>query len=234
MKKQEAVRNSRCLLLFACCLCLCNCSNSSHTGLNNSATASTAIAKASPSPDLKLSTTQPTLAEAQGAVTRIYQRAVSVDGSNPNPFVVGDFNGDSSEDLAIAVKPNAEMLVEINSEFANWITEDPKTVVLFDSNKSVQPLPSSERAKIGRSDTLLAIIHGYQQTGWRNPEAKQTYLLKNGDGESMQALPLKSFPPALRVMRQGFKSRADIITINNKGVSAFIYWTNGKYAWHQY
>jgi hypothetical protein len=202
--------------------------------MSSSSAAATSVVKESPKLESIPDTNFPTLAETQAAVARVYQRAVVVDNNHPNPFIVGDFNGDTSQDIAVVVKPNKELLSEINSEFANWISEDPRKVALFNPNKSVQQLPALERAKIEQEDTLLAIIHGYQQSGWRNPDAKQSYLLKNGNGEKMQALPLRGFPPALRIVKEGIRSRADVITENAKGVRGFLYWTNGKYAWLAY
>jgi hypothetical protein len=220
-------------LILVSNLLLCSCTNS-QPSTSNSSTPSPAVVQVSPKVEPTIVATQPTLPEAQNAVKRIYQEVVVTDGSHPDRFVVGDFNGDGSQDLAIVVKPKAGMTAEINSEFANWITEDPRKVVLPNPNKSVQALPASEQAKVEESDTLLAIIHGYQQSGWRNPEARQSYLLKNGAADTMEVLPLRQFPPALRMMKQGIRSRADVIKENSKGVAGFLFWTNGKYAWSAY
>lgn len=156
------------------------------------------------------------------------------DKNHPDSFVVGDFNGDGSEDIAIMVAPARDKLAEINSEFANWIIVDPKKVALPDPKKGVQPAPAETGpVKIEQRDSLLAIIHGYGPDGWRNPQAKQTYLLKNAAGEEMRVVPLKDFPGALKVMANGVKSRADIISEKLAGVAGFLYWTAGKYVWHE-
>jgi len=39
---------------------------------------------------------------------------------------------------------------------------------------------------------MLAIIHGVGSQGWRNPEARQTFLLKNVGNDDMEAQTLKS------------------------------------------
>src|ERR1700730_12824022 len=66
-----------------------------------------------PSP-AKKSAERPDPTEIRNAVARVFENAATPDGSrNPN-FAVGDFNGDGSEDLAVAVKANEGSLGEIN------------------------------------------------------------------------------------------------------------------------
>jgi hypothetical protein len=228
------------LLSGIACIVLAACTKPVQTGVNDSPTPSpkesnsTAASDEQPKPETTRATTPPTLSEAQGAVERVYRQALMPDKNNPNSFVVGDFNGDGSEDIAIIVAPARGKLAEINSEFANWIIIDPKKVVLPDPKKAVQPAPAETGpVKIEQRDSLLAIIHGYGPDGWRNPQAKQTYLLRNVVGEEMRVVPLKDFPGALKVMANGVKSRADIISEKLAGVAGFLYWTAGKYVWHE-
>jgi len=79
-----------------------------------------------------------------------------VPGTTPKTnFVVGDFNGDGSEDLAVVVKPNETKLAEVNSEMANWILEDPKKIVLPSSSLAV-PIsnkPAPVRAEMAQQST---------------------------------------------------------------------------------
>src|SRR2546422_763842 len=48
-----------------------------------------------------------------------------------------------------------------------------------------------KRVKIQSGGVLLAIIHGYGRSGWRNSEARQTYLLKNAVGSEMKIRPVR-------------------------------------------
>jgi hypothetical protein len=228
------------LVAVIACLVLASCTKQAQTDVNNSPAPSpkesnsTAASNEQPKPQTTRETTPPTLSEAQDALERIYRQALIPDKNNPNSFVAGDFNGDGSEDIAIIVTPARGRLAEINSEFANWIIVDPRKVALPDPKKVVQPAPAETGpVKIEQHDSLLAIIHGYGPDGWRNPQAKQTYLLKNAAGEEMRAVPLKDFPGALKVMSNGAKSRADIISEKLAGVAGFLYWTAGKYVWHE-
>ncbi|HJP93107.1 MAG TPA: hypothetical protein VJ875_14210 [Pyrinomonadaceae bacterium] len=120
---------------------------------------------------------QPTDAELREAVKRNYQDAVTIDDSQPVPFLVGDFNGDRSEDIAIAVKPGRGKVSELNSEYVNWILEDPAQF----------PIPGhkNQRVTVGNNDLLLAVIHGEGREGWRSSLARQTYLLKNAVGANL-------------------------------------------------
>src|SRR5690242_15883874 len=58
-----------------------------------------------PEPALKLPPPSPS--DVRNAIERVYKNAVLVDSSR---FVVGDFNGDGVQDIAVAVKPAEGML----------------------------------------------------------------------------------------------------------------------------
>jgi hypothetical protein len=229
------------LLPLFVCLAPAACTKPPQTKVNESSTASqvessttTVAGNEQPKPETTRSAATPTVAEANDALKRVYRQAVLLEKDRPGTFLVGDFNGDGSEDIAITVTPAKGMLAEINSELANWIIIDPKKVALPDQKKAVQPLPETNGpVKIEPRDRLLAIIHGYEHDGWRNPEAKQTYLLKGAAGEEMRVVPLRDFPGALKVRKNGNKSRADIIVEKLAGAAGFLYWIDGKYVWHE-
>ncbi len=165
-------------------------------------------------------------------LARAYQKVVAPDTSYEPPFVVGDFNGDGSEDLAIAVKPHEEMLGEINNDLANWVLEDPRSISLPGALSNTQT-PASERKPVraGKGDSMLAIVHGVGSQGWRNPEAKQTFLLKNGVGNDMQTQTLKSLRTG-RYKERLPPLRGDGIKETVRGKSGLILWTGAKYAWY--
>lgn len=178
--------------------------------------------------------TAPTLTEVQAALARIYQDTVTIDVGKSEPVLLGDFNGDGSPDLAVVVRPRGEgSLPKLNSEYANWIVEDPRTVILPDTNKGVQQLPKpGAPPRIQSNDILLVVMHGYGQSGWHHPYARQTFLLCNSVGENMRARPLRE---VLRGDRKNIQpqSQGDVIGEKLSGHDGFLYWTNGKYAWHQ-
>jgi hypothetical protein len=174
----------------------------------------------------------PTNAEARASLERVYRRAVIVDESRPDAFVTGDFNGDGSLDLAVAVNPARDMLGEINSEFPNWIVADPRAVIPFDPNRTKQAPPPAGPVKIEEGDALLAIVHGHGPEGWRSPQATQSYLLKGVAAQGMQAVPVKGYPPAL-VVRRDLNAKADIISGKLAGTDGFLYFSLGKYIWRK-
>ena len=167
--------------------------------------------------------------DVKQAVARVFEKAASPDTA-PNPsFVVGDFNGDGSEDLAVVVKPGDGKLADINNELANWILEDPKNVYIPGRDTTQRPPGKPIRAEKG--DTLLAIIHGVGPKGWRNPEAKQTFLLKNGAGSDMTSRAAKT----LRTNKDQQKFlplRGDAIRQMIGGKPGLLFWTGAKYAWY--
>ncbi|HEX8844730.1 MAG TPA: hypothetical protein VF791_08815 [Pyrinomonadaceae bacterium] len=195
-----------------------------------------AALQATASPESKKTSgpSAPTLAEVQEAVTRVYLNAVVIDTSRGEPFIVGDFNGDGSEDIAVVVKPAKGALPKLNSEYANWIVEDPQKVVTLDPNKSVQPSPGAqEPVRVQQGDLLLLILHGYRQAGWRDELARQTFLLRNAIGENIRAQSLDEASRAAGGKGAQLRLPGDVIRERLKGQDGFLYWASAKYAWHQ-
>jgi hypothetical protein len=203
-------------------------------------TASGSPAKPSPSQmtanDLARSSgsPMPTLAEVNAAVQRVYVNTVEIDARHSAPFILGDFNGDGSQDLAVVVRPAKGALLKLNSEYANWIVEDPRKIVLPDPTKAVQKLPKPPaRETIQQDDLLLVILHGYQQEGWHHQYARQTFLLKNSVGENMRVQSLNELSVAAAEKNAFLRTSGDVVSERLSGHEGFLYWINGKYAWHQ-
>ncbi|HVG29737.1 MAG TPA: hypothetical protein VM864_08580 [Pyrinomonadaceae bacterium] len=167
------------------------------------------------------------MSEVNDKLARIFQGAVQPDAGVG--ALVGDFNGDGSEDIAVVVKPAADRLEEINAEVANWILGDAQKAVLPDPTKAVQKLPAAERVRVQPGDVLLAVIHGYQQAGWRNPEAQQAYLLRNAAGREPRVEPRREAAEEFKAVIPHLN--ADIIREEIGGAPGFVYWAGGKYAW---
>jgi hypothetical protein len=191
------------------------------------------FALASPTPSATPAnkpSTPPNSTEIRDTVARVFEKAATPDSSSPG-YAVGDFNGDGSEDLAVAIKPGENSLGDINNELANWLLEDPRTVVI-NTAATVRP-PPVKPVRAARGDSLLAIIHGVGPQGWRNPEAKQTFLLKNGAGSNMTVLAVKDLlagksKPKLPGLR------GDTISETVGGKQGILFWTGAKYAWHAF
>ncbi len=167
--------------------------------------------------------------EIKEAVARVFENVATADAARVPNFVIGDFNGDGSEDLAVIVKANEGMLGEVNSEVANWTLEDPKKVFIPGQKTPSQPPAKPIHAEKG--DTLLAIIHGVGPKGWRNTEAKQTFLLKNGAGAEMMAQSAKTLLNN-RNKQKLPPLRGDAIRQTIAARSGLIFWTGAKYAWY--
>jgi hypothetical protein len=167
-------------------------------------------------------------AEVAGAIARVFNHAATVEDGVPT-FFVGDFNGDGSEDLAVLTKPNEAALPEINDELANWILEDPREVAVAEKKTGEPAHPKAVKAQ--RTDRLLTIIHGIGPQGWRNPEARQAFLLRNAAGTNMTV----EGAARLRLSPRSSNSqlRGDAIHETVNGQRGLIYWTGAKYAWTQ-
>ena len=113
------------ILVCLACLLASACQNSKVE--SPSTNTPTLAHSASPQPSQRPGG-QPTEAELRDVIRRNYEDAVTIDNSQSTPFLVGDFNGDGSEDIAIVVKAGKGKLSELNSEYVNWILEDPHQV----------------------------------------------------------------------------------------------------------
>jgi hypothetical protein len=169
----------------------------------------------------------PQLDEVRSAMARVFAKVAEPETTGGTAYVVGDFNGDGSQDLAVITKANAASLGEINNELANWVLEDPRTVPL----PGVPTNPTlAKPVRAEKGDTLLAIIHGVGAKGWRNPEAKQTFLLKNGTGSDMTVRALKDVS-AKKGKTKLPPLRGDTISETVDGKAGILFWTGAKYAW---
>lgn len=163
----------------------------------------------------------PELHQVQEAVKRVFKEAAIIDSSQRPAFVAGDFNGDLSEDIAVVLKPAPEKISELNEEYPGWMLRDP-----FGT-----PEPRSPRLRVAATDVLLAVIHGFGSQGWRDPQATQTYLLKNAAGSAMETHAGKEFVTA----NQGKKLpavRGDLIGEMLDGKSGYLYYSGATYSWY--
>ncbi|MDT7543388.1 MAG: hypothetical protein QOE33_3292 [Acidobacteriota bacterium] len=174
----------------------------------------------------KPATAPPSPAEINDKVARIFHNAVHLEDSQKTPALVGDFNGDGSEDIAFVVRPTAAGLEEINSDVSNWILVDPRQVVLPDPHRAVQKLPPAVRVKAQQSDTFIAIIHGYGKNGWRDAAAQQTYLLRNAAGNNTRAATKQDAS-----YRFNLRFHGDVIEEELAGAQGVLEWTGATYAW---
>ena len=167
--------------------------------------------------------------EVKDKVAGIFQGAAQVDPSQQGKALVGDFNGDGSQDIAVVVKPDPARLEDFNAEVSLWILNDPHKAVAPDPTKTVQKLSPPEHIKVEPGDVLLAVIHGYQAEGWRNPEAQQTYVLKNAVGRDLRVEPRRQVMAEYKLSAQ--QVRGDCIHANADREAGLIYWMGAKYAW---
>lgn len=166
----------------------------------------------------------PTQDQIKQALDRVFQGVVIADDKENPRFVVGDFNGDSSEDLAIWVKPVPERLADLNDPFANWMLIDPRKTAVPNPKIRVVRMPaiSPKPETIQASELLLAVIHGVYDKGWRDPKARQAYLLHQVDGRALSIRHVDRLPGSLH--------SGDVIFPQPKG---FLYWVGGAYAWKE-
>jgi hypothetical protein len=154
-------------------------------------------------------------------VKRVFKSAALVDESRSPSFVVGDFNGDQSEDIAVFVKAAPGKTSEMNQQFPPWILKDP-----FVTTEPGMSLP-----RVSESETLLAVIHGYGAGGWHDSQATQTYLLKNALGEKIEAR-TKADVVAASQGKKLPQLTGDLISEILRGKPGYLYYAGSTYLWY--
>lgn len=171
--------------------------------------------------------------EVQAKLQKIFHGAVTPVSERVPYFFAGDFNGDGLQDLAVFVKPEPEELAGLNSQFANWILEDPFAQPKIKPNQGLMKTASQHEAvKAVPKDVLLVIVHGYGPEAWRDPMAQQTFVLRNaaGEGARPEHFSENLLRPQQRLLMTG--PNVDVIRETLAGHSGFLYWNGARYAWH--
>jgi hypothetical protein len=170
----------------------------------------------------------PTQAEVEAAFRRVFGNDLVTTVSSQS-FIVGDFNGDQSEDLAVIARPAAGKLDDVNSELANWIIQDADKAFIPPPGKTVVVPPRQERPRVEAGEQVLAIIHGFGPRGWRNPDSRQAYIIKHA-AATFQGTAPSITQKAIRAMH--LPHETDIIKEVRNNKKGFVFWTGGVYAWH--
>ncbi|HKV35343.1 MAG TPA: hypothetical protein VJP89_13495 [Pyrinomonadaceae bacterium] len=173
-----------------------------------------------PSPERLASVAAPNLPEVEQAVKRVFKDIAVVHPDYKSSFLAGDFNGDLSQDLAVVLKPVPEKLADMNEEYPPWLLRDPRV-----PNNPREPL------RVEKDEALLAVIHGYGNKDWRDPEATQTFLLKNVVGSSMRVQNGTEFVKDFR-LRKKPRPQGDLIAETLKGSEGYLYFNAATYSWY--
>lgn len=248
MKRRKLFTASVALAL-ACALGACTDSKNANDAASasptpaaqtNSVEATPAVTPApavTPTPEPTPMPSPPPSNDARATVARVYKGAVTAD-ERADWTVVGDFNGDGSEDLVARVRAAPGHVDALNDDLANWIVSDPQKIQppdprKFDPHQGVQKLtPPPERPRIAASDSLLVVIHGFKEQGWHSPEASQTYLLKDVAGTDLRAQSRRD----ARITTMGQnppRLMGDVIRQTINGHQGFLYWNGATYGWFQ-
>ena len=159
-------------------------------------------------------------AEVQDAIKRVFKDAALLHPDHDPSFLVGDFNGDASQDLAVILKPAPDKVSEMNQELPPWLLRDPK------SNGG-----AGQQLRIQKDETLLAVIHGYGANDWRDPAATQTFVLKNVVGNDLKVQTMKEFVSA-NAGRKIPRPQGDLIGETLNGTRGYLYYAVSTYSWY--
>ena len=203
--------------LFVIALMLCACSSQSKRQV-----AEAPPPTYQPSPEstpVRLTTAPaPKTTEVQEAVKRVFKDAAVVNATYNPSYLAGDFNGDGSQDIAVVVK--AAKLDLMNQELPPWLVREPRAKK--DPRVAV---------RIEKDEPLLAVIHGYGANDWRDPEATQTFVLKNVVGSDLKVHTVKEFAEA-NTGKNLPRPQGDLIGETVQGTQGYIYYAGATYSWY--
>jgi len=170
--------------------------------------------------------------EIKNVIARIFQDDVTLEGASHASVYIGDFNGDGSEDIAIFVKPAEGKIADLNSEVANWSIQAPRKVKVSADVTAVvrQSTPTGIPEHVESTDELLAVVHGFGPNGWRDPNAKQAYLLKSVVGKDIKLISYKELPKP--VSSKLAKQAGDVISEVLDANAGYLFWNGSQYAWY--
>jgi hypothetical protein len=158
------------------------------------------------------------VSEVQEAVKRVFKDAAVLHPNyNPN-FLAGDFNGDASQDIAVILK--AVKLDLMNQELPPWLVRAP-----------LSDRVDKKTLRIEKDEALLAVIHGYGANDWRDPEATQTFVLKNVVGNDLKVHTGKEFVEA-NSGRKLPRPQGDLIGEVLQGTPGYLYYASATYSWY--
>lgn len=182
---------------------------------------------AAPNPaSFEVKVPRPAEAEVERGVRRAFGEVVRPAGARPG--LVGDFNGDGVEDVAMPVRPAEGRLVEINDELANWSVQD----ALDETASRRGPASQGTRAAVESGDVLLAVVHGIGPKGWRDDGARQCYLVRHAAGAPLEARPRTELLHYVGRVPDAAQLTGHVILCASGGRPGFVYWTGSRYAWH--
>ena len=205
------------MLLIACWVLVCGCSKS------KAPVVETPPAYQPPPPpivQIPTNVVPAKLNEVEDALNRVFKGAAVVDQTLKPAFYAGDFNGDAVQDIAIAVKPAPGKVENLNEEYPSWLLRDP-----FAPEETRSP-----SLRVTENESLLAIIHGYGANDWRDPQATQSFLLKNVVGSDVEVHLGKEFVKANQGKKVP-KIRGDVIGQMLRGNRGYIYFAAATYRW---
>src|SRR5436305_9852132 len=187
------------------------------------------VSKAQPKVPVPEKLPPATMQDVKAAVQRNLGDNVVISSRFKPVYVVGDFNGDEIEDLAVMVEPVAAKLSDINSELSNWIIQDADQYFIASHDARTVKVPEMHRPAVEKDEILLVVIHGYGARSWRDPQARQTYLVKHAAAAFLGIS--KSFNEKyIRSIK--LPVRSDIIKASRDNKRGFLFWTGSNYAWH--
>ncbi len=163
----------------------------------------------------------PDLDNAQQTVQRIFKGSVAIDVSRQPSFLAGDFNGDLSQDLAVIVKPVSGKVAQLNEEYPAWLLRDP----FHPTEPGMPPL------RVEENELLLAIVHGFGADGWKDPQATQTFLLKNAVGAEIEVQSAKAVVAA-RSGKALPTIHGDLISEVIRNSAGYLYFEGPTYSWY--
>jgi hypothetical protein len=163
-----------------------------------------------------------------------------VDRQNISPsYLVGDFNGDGVEDIAVSVQLNRHVSAEDKSKLPFYFEKAPgpgPSTVGEQGNDSGFVMGDLARYK---DLAILAVIHGSKSNGWSQTQAEQRFVIVDAWhlGQKLMTLFHGKIKPASygdepRVIDPPELLGDAVLMLDQTHTGTAVYWDGARYRWY--